>query len=114
RFVQARGAVEARDAALRQNPVGAELRLAEIDRYLGAVCEIVRCRASTTLPQGKMLVVEHLRAAARADLGEAARQDRRDQANVVRKGGVDRLVQGLGDARHGRLLGCRVIGAWLA
>src|SRR4030095_8685929 len=49
------------------------------------------------LPEGQVLLVVDHRAAPRRDLGKPVRQHCSDQAHVGRKGGVDVLVENLGD-----------------
>ena len=63
-------AVEPGDAALWQNPFLAQLRLAEINRELGSVGEVLVGRALAALPQPDVRVIVHHRAAARGDLGK--------------------------------------------
>src|SRR5262249_51997242 len=88
-------------AALWQDALLAQLRLAEIDGERGPVSQVLIRRALAALPQRDVGVIIHHRAAARADLGEAVGQNASNQAHIRRKGGVDMLMRNLRDGRHG-------------
>src|SRR6478672_1026073 len=93
RLVDPGGAVEARDPATRQKPRLAQRRLAEIDRDLGAVCEMARGRSLATFPQREMLVGVDSGAATRRDLRVTVGQRRADEADMRGIGSVDVLLQ---------------------
>src|SRR5215475_720951 len=72
-LVDFRDAIEARNAAPRQQAGFAQRRLAEEDGDLGAIRQVGIGRPSAALPQRKVLVVKHHCAAARGDLSIAIR-----------------------------------------
>jgi hypothetical protein len=99
-LVDFRGAIEARDAAPRQQAGFAQRRLAEEDGDLTTVHQIGVGRSSAALPQCEVLVVEHHRAAARGNLSISIRQHCADQAHMRRIGIVKVLMQNFRNDRQ--------------
>src|SRR5579862_1083195 len=99
-FVGFRGAVEARNATPRQQTGFAQRRLTEEHSDLGAVREVGIGRPSAALPQRKVLVVEHHRAATRGNLSISTRQRRADQADMRWIGRIDVFLQRFWNCRQ--------------
>src|SRR5215813_6326488 len=98
--VQPGGSVEAGNAALRQDAVGTQLGLAEVDRHLAAVGQMLRRRSPAAFPQREMAIVEHLRTSTGRDLRIAIGQYCRDKTHIIRKRAIEVALKPLGDVGH--------------
>jgi hypothetical protein len=88
RLVNRGRAVEARDAAFRQNRL-TEFRLLKEDGDFGPIVQILVRRPSAAFPKSEMLVVENHRAAAWSDLRKPVGKGRCNQADVNRECRID-------------------------
>src|SRR5439155_27259619 len=76
------GAIEARNAALRQHSGLPQLRFPEEHRDLRSILQVRVRRALAPFPQGEMPIVEHHGTTPRGHLCKPIRQHRGNQANI--------------------------------